>query len=175
MFGRFDSARAHLPKTAEDDRMTTKKERAAAEAAAAADDKPTNSKRDESSDEGARDAERDAFKRDIEAREAEMRARSEAQAGDPQSKPATAEPRTDHIADAVARVKRCRIIEYTNGEGMTAPAIVTAVEHSDEATRFNLCMFDPVMGPRNYYCQDAAAALRMSSGEPETWNWPVRD
>lgn len=83
---------------------------------------------------------------------------------------------------ATAMPTRCRVIEFTNGEGTTGPAIVTAVERVDaggaeEAPavyRMNVCLFDPVMGPRNYYVQDVAASMRPSPGEPDTWNWPVR-
>lgn len=86
-----------------------------------------------------------------------------------------------NLTPNVPKPAMCRIIVFTNAEGTIGPAIITQVEHVAAAdstpaiVRMNLCMFDPVMGPRNYYVQDAAGALRMSPGEPETWNWPVRD
>lgn len=84
-----------------------------------------------------------------------------------------------------AAPSRCRIVEFTDGEGNISPAIVTKVEFVAEnkgndpgpgrqITQMDVCAFDPVFGARNYYIADARVAVRQSPGEPNTWNWPAR-
>lgn len=92
-----------------------------------------------------------------------------------------AAPSSNRAVQFAPPPSRCRIIEYTDGEGRVSPAIVTETAVSlpmdDSAPgvmSMGVCAFDALFGPRNYRVDDVAAAMRAVPGEPGTWNWPVR-
>ena len=79
-------------------------------------------------------------------------------------------PATNIAPPAIPRPTRCRIVEFTDGDGDTMPAIVTRVEDNT----MNVNGFHPVLGAGNHFINDIDALARTSPGEPGTWNWPAR-
>jgi len=70
---------------------------------------------------------------------------------------------------------RCRIIEVTEDDGETNPAIVNKVTKNEDGTvTLNVMVFHNVMGSGNACIADAAAKYRDQAGEAGTWNWPPR-
>jgi hypothetical protein len=95
-------------------------------------------------------------------------AENEVQANPQTPQPADDTPTSESSADVkpIATPTPGRIVQFTNEDGDSYPAIVSAVDIPDTV---HLTVFDAVMGPRLY-----AVALNSYGAERNQWRWPER-